>query len=92
MTDKQMIPNDSDPSFQLNCVESYASYSIWAAVHGTAFIQYYNYKNRGTILYPLCVRDIHVFPIFGRHIQNDIIIIIMITSCAGSCDMLFTLH
>lgn len=62
MTDKQMIPNDSDPSLQLNCEESYANYSIWAAVHGTAFMPCYDYKNSGTILYPLRVRIFMVFP------------------------------
>lgn len=65
MTDKQIIPSDSNPSFQLNCEESYASYSMWAAVHGTAFIQYYNYKNCGTILYPLCVGIFMFFPSLG---------------------------
>lgn len=44
MTDKQMIPNNSDPSFQLDCEENYANYSNWAAVHGTAFILYHNYR------------------------------------------------
>lgn len=62
MTDKQMISSDSDPSFQLNCEESYANYSIWAAVHGTAFISCCDYKNSRTILYPLCVRIFMVFP------------------------------
>lgn len=38
MTDKQMILSDSDASFQLNCEENYANYSIWAAMHGTAFV------------------------------------------------------
>lgn len=32
MTDKQMIPNDPDPSFQLNCKESYVNCSVQAAV------------------------------------------------------------
>lgn len=55
MTDKQMIPSDSDPSFHLNCEENYADYSIWAAVHGTGFIPCCDYKNSETSLYPLCV-------------------------------------
>lgn len=60
MTEKQMIPNDAEPSFQLNCEESYANHSIQAAVHGTAFISCCDYKNSVPILYPLCW-DFHGF-------------------------------
>lgn len=65
MTDKQMIPNDSDPSFQLNCEESYANYTIWAAVHGTAFIPSSDYK----ILVLSCIH--YVFPSFGRYLKKE---------------------
>lgn len=65
MTDKQMIPNDSDPSFQLNCEESYVNYSIWAAVHGTAFSPCCVYKNSKAILYPLYVGIVMLFSPLG---------------------------
>lgn len=83
MTDKQMIPNDSDPRFQLNCEESYANYFIWAAVHGIAFIPSSDYKNSGPILSPL------YFPLLWEVFEKKkiTVIIIMITICAGSCDI-----
>ena len=60
-----MILNDSDCSFQLNDEESYANYSISAAVHGIAFIPCCDDKNSGTILYPLCVGVLMLFPPLG---------------------------